>query len=120
MNIPYAGNKSVVVKLTFSFSMQIIELCTKLELEYKYSYSRQLFRAATAIGANVMEAQNAESKIDFIHKMKIAAKEAEETEYWLLLGDQSPSYPDMTVYLNELYPIKKVLNKIISSAKANL
>jgi four helix bundle protein len=56
--------------------------------------SRQLLKSGTSIGANAMEAQNAESKADFIHKMKIAAKEAEESQYWLWLCDYSPNYPD--------------------------
>ena len=47
--------------------------------------SNQLFRSGTSIGANSFEAQNAESKADFIHKIKIAAKEADETQYWLIL-----------------------------------
>jgi len=47
--------------------------------------ARQLLKAGTSIGANVREVQNAESKTDFIHKMKIAAKETDETEYWLEL-----------------------------------
>ena len=56
-----------------------------LEEQRKYVIARQLLRSGTSIGANVHEAQNAESKSDFIHKFKIAAKEVEETKYWLLL-----------------------------------
>ena len=55
----------------------------------KYNLANQLFRSGTSIGANVREAQSAESKADFIHKIKISAKEAEEAEYWLLLGQRS-------------------------------
>lgn len=120
MLIPHSAHKSIVVKLSFAFSMDMVDLCTKLELEHKYAFSRQLFRSSTSIGANVIEAQNAESKPDFIHKMKIAAKEAEETEYWLLLGHQSPYYPDMQDHLNKVYELKKILNKIISTSKNKL
>ena len=120
MNLPHSANKSIAVKLTFEFSLDIMHLCSQLDQGYKYSYSKQLFRSGTGIGANVIEAQNAESKKDFLHKIKIAAKEAEETEYWLLLGNQSEEYPDMKDYLDKLYAIKRVLNGIISTTKANL
>ena len=72
-----------ILKLSFDFSLMIIDYCEKLDSNKKYILSRQLFRSATSIGANAMEAQNAESKTDFFHKMKIAAKEAEESQYWL-------------------------------------
>lgn len=79
--------------------------------------ARQLFNSGTSIGANVKEAQNAESKADFIHKMKIAAKEAEETEYWLTLSKLSKNYPDCDELLDKVNSILKVLGKIISSSK---
>ena len=56
-----------------------------LEELKKYVISNQLLKSGTSVGANVREAQNCESKADFIHKFKIAAKDADETEYWLLL-----------------------------------
>ena len=64
-----------------------------------------------------MEAQNAESKADFIHKMKIAAKEAEETQYWLMLCDYAKHYPDCKPLVNKLEEIHKVLGKILSTSK---
>ena len=63
------------------------------------------------------EAQNAESKADFIHKMKIAAKEADETEYWLLLCKFSKNYPFDEELINKLQDIIKILSKIISTTK---
>jgi four helix bundle protein len=82
--------------------------------------SSQIFRSGTSIGANIREAQNAESKADFIHKFKIAAKEADEIEYWLKLCRQSPFYPDPNeeVY-RELNSIIRIVSKIISSSKKN-
>ena len=71
----------------------------------------------TSIGANVREAQNCESKADFIHKFKIAAKEAEEVEYWLLLCSQAKSYPYENGLLEDLIVIKKIINRIIYSTK---
>lgn len=65
------------------------------------------------------EAQNAESKADFIHKMKIAAKESDETEYWLTLCHLSKNYPDCKDLLIEQSEIMKILSKIISSSKGS-
>jgi four helix bundle protein len=73
--------KNVIVDLTLQFSLKIIEFCEELEFRKKYIIAKQLLRSGTSIGANVREAQNTESKADFIHKLKISAKEAEETEY---------------------------------------
>ncbi len=81
--------KNLIVDLTFDFALTIISFCEDLEKERKYNLANQLFRSGTSIGANVREAQSAESKADFIHKIKISAKEAEEAEYWLLLGQRS-------------------------------
>jgi four helix bundle protein len=72
---------NIIVDKTIDFSLSIIKYCEVLENQKKYIIARQLLRSATSIGANVFEAQNAESKADFIHKMKIAAKEASEVLY---------------------------------------
>ena len=69
--------KNLIVELTFGFALKIIKYVESLEKERKFVMATQLLKAGTSIGANVREAQNAESKIDFIHKMKIAAKEAD-------------------------------------------
>jgi four helix bundle protein len=88
------GNKeNLIVHMTFSFSLKIIKYVEELEKLKKFVLANQLMKSGTSIGANVREAQNAESKNDFIHKMKIAAKEADETEYWLLLCNQSENHP---------------------------
>ncbi|MGC4103300.1 four helix bundle protein [Ferruginibacter sp.] len=79
--------------------------------------ARQLLKSGTSIGANVREAQNAESKMDFIHKLKIAAKEADETEYWLLLCKNSAGYANCDELLNNCISIVKVLSKIIATSK---
>ncbi len=82
--------ENVVVKLSFQFALKIIEFSEQLEQERKYVVARQLLKSGTSIGANIHEAQNAESKADFIHKMKIAAKEADETMYWILICEEAP------------------------------
>lgn len=106
-----------ILKLSFDFSLMVIEYCEKLEEHKKYVIARQLLRSGTSIGANAMEAQNGESKADFIHKMKIAAKEAEEAQYWLWLCEYSKNYPDCKDLLVKLEEINKVLGKILSTAK---
>ncbi len=68
-----------ILKITFGFSLAIIDFCDALNEMKKFVISKQLLKSGTSIGAKVMEAQNAESKSDFIQKIKIAAKEAGET-----------------------------------------
>jgi len=71
---------NLIVDLTFEFSLRVISFTEILEGMKKFVIANQLLKSGTSIGANVWEAQNAESKDDFIHKMKIAAKEADETD----------------------------------------
>jgi len=113
-------DKNLIVELTFDFALNIIKYVEELEKLKKFVIANQLLKSGTSIGANVREAQNAESKVDFIHKMKIAAKEADETEYWLLLCKESFEYPDCTELLNACTSIMKVLSKIIALSKSNL
>jgi len=110
---------NLIVKLSFGFAIKIIAYVETLERERRYVIARQLLKSGTAIGANVREAQNAESKSDFIHKLKIAAKEADETEYWLLLCKSSDGYGNCDELLEECTSIIKVLSKIIGSLKRN-
>ena len=113
------NNKSenLIVQLSFDFALRTIAYCEALDIQKKYVVSRQLLRSGTSIGANVREAQNAESKADFIHKMKIAAKEADETEYWLLLCQNSKGYPNCEDLIALCQSLTKVLSKIIASSK---
>lgn len=109
--------KNLIVDLTLEFSLNIISYCELLEEKRKTVVGGQLLKSGTSIGANVREAQNAESKNDFIHKLKIAAKEADETEYWLQLCKLSENYPFDESLLSNLKSIIKVLSKIIASSK---
>lgn len=111
---------NVIVTKTLDFSVSVIAYCEVLEQDRKYVIARQLLRSATSIGANVFEAQNAESKADFIHKMKIAAKESSETLYWLILCERSKNYKSNPKLKNDLYEIVKILSKIIASSKGRL
>ena len=66
--------KNQILELSFEFALQIIEFTELLEEKRKFVIANQLLKSGTSIGANVREAQNCESKADFIHKMKIATK----------------------------------------------
>jgi len=110
-------DKNPILRLSFDFSLMVIEYCEQLEAQKRFVIERQLLKSGTSIGANAMEAQNGESKADFIHKMKIAAKEAEESQYWLWLCDYAKNYPDCKPLILKLEEINKVLGKILFTAK---
>ena len=111
---------NVIIKLTFQFALDIIKYCEVLQENKKFVIANQLLKSGTSIGANIREAQNAESKADFIHKFKIAAKEADETEYWLLLCKGSDGYDNCDELLQHCTSIIKVLSKIIASSKLKI
>ena len=112
---PQNREKNVIVEKTFQLALDIVEFAERLDKERKGVVARQVLRSGTSVGANVREAQSAESAKDFLHKMKIAAKEAEETEYWLLICKHSKSYPDCDPLLLNIREVIKILNSIIHS-----
>ena len=107
---------------SFAFALRIVRLYRFLcEQRKEFVISKQLLRSGTAVGALVREAEQAESKADFVHKMAIALKEANETEYWLELLHQS-NYLDDNSYLSIAADTKgllKLLTSIIKTAKLN-
>jgi four helix bundle protein len=110
--------ENIIVEKSFQFALKVVVYCELLEENKKFVISRQLLRSGTSIGANVRESQNAESKPDLIHKIKLAAKEADETEYWLLLCKNSPSYPFEEKLLAGVRELIKIQSKIISTSKS--
>ncbi|MBK5212696.1 MAG: four helix bundle protein [Flavobacteriaceae bacterium] len=109
---------NLIVDKTFAFTLEIIDYTEELRKLHKYEMASQLFKSGTSVEANTKEAQNAESPADFIHKFKIAAKEADETEFWLKLCVASKHYPNPSeLMLSELGSIIKIISKIISSSK---
>ena len=116
----YMNNENIVLRKSFQFALDVVKYCETLEANRKFVVSNQLLKSGTSIGANVREAQNAESKADFIHKLKIAAKEADETEYWILICKYSSSYPFEESLLDSVKELIKIISKIISSSKSNL
>ena len=113
-------NDNAIVKMTFEFAIGILEFSDVLLEQRHFAVANQTIRSGCSVGANVKEAQGAESKADFAHKMKVALKEAEETEYWLELCDFSKTLPKPGKLLTEIESIIKVLNKIISTTKKNI
>ena len=109
--------QNVILEKSLDFSVTVISFCEKLEEQRKYVIAKQLLRCGTSIGANVFEAQHAESRSDFIHKMKIAVKEANETLYWLILCERSKSYPFDKSIKNAVEEMIRIISKIIISSK---
>jgi four helix bundle protein len=105
-----------LLQKTVQFSIDIIEYCEILEEKRKFVVARQLLRSGTSIGANAFEAQNPSSKKDFIHKIKIAAKEVEETKYWLFLCKNSKSYPFNDKLEEQIVVIGKIIYKILATS----
>ncbi|MBN8827002.1 MAG: four helix bundle protein [Spirosoma sp.] len=108
---------------SFSFALSIIRLYKKLiESKKEFVMSKQLLRSATSVGAMIREAQNAESKMDFVHKLAIAQKECDESLYWLELLLQS-AYIERDEYVafsKDGEEILKMIKSAILTTKKNL
>jgi four helix bundle protein len=114
--------ENIIEQKSFDFAVRIIHLYKTLCTEKKeYVLSKQLVRAGTSIGANVQEAQAAQSKKDFIAKMVIASKEARETSYWLklLLATEYLDKTDITIreIQSDLNDIINILTKIVKTSQ---
>jgi len=81
--------ENVLKKKSFDFALRVVKLQKYLQEKKEYIMSKQLMRSGTSVGAMVREAEFAESKSDFVHKMEIAQKEINETIYWLELLNAS-------------------------------
>ena len=112
--------ENVIKNKSFAFALREIKLYQYLQTEKKeYILSKQVLRSGTAIGAMVREAEQAESNPDFIHKLAIAQKEANETEYWIELLHQS-GYLGRQHYdqiFQDITEIRKLLTTIIKTSK---
>jgi four helix bundle protein len=106
---------SILKDKSFAFSIRIVKLYKHLtEAKMEFILSKQLLRSGTSIGALIREAQNAESKPDFIHKLAIAQKECDETVYWLELVKET-NYITQKEY-ESIYPEAIALLKMIRSS----
>jgi len=111
-----------IEELSYRFALRIVKLNEVLHRQHHYVLSKQIPRSGTAIGALTAEAQYAQSKPDFVHKLQIALKEANETRYWLhLLRDSGYIDPGLfNNLLSELESIIRILTRIVNTSKKNL
>lgn len=114
---------NVVVTKSYAFAIQTVRLCRMLSEERKeFVLSKQLLRIGTSICAQIKEAQHAQSSADFLHKMNVALKEANETEYWIsLLKDTGFINQDEYITINhDCEEVLKLLVSIVKTTKNKL
>ena len=112
--------ENIIEKKSFDFAIRIVKLYRFLcEKKKEFVLSKQLLRSGTSIGANVAEAQQAQSKADFVFKISIALKETTETKYWLRLLKATDYLSDIEIktILADCVEIEKILTSIIKSSK---
>ena len=109
-----------ILELSFSFSLSVIQLYKILISNKEFVISKQMLKSGTSIGANIEEANAAQSKKEFTAKMSIASKEARETRYWLKLLDKSRLVDlDYTHYLQAIEQIVNILTKIVKTSQSS-
>jgi four helix bundle protein len=111
--------KNVIKEKSFAFAIEIVSLYKILAERKEFVLSKQLLRSGTSIGANVRESEHAQSKADFIHKLSIALKEANETEYWidLLFETKYLSQTEFDIIKPKIVELLKLLTSIINTSK---
>jgi len=115
--------RNVILEKSAAFSVRIVNLHKYLtKRKHEYVMAEQIKRSGTSIGANISESQNAQSKADFIHKLNVALKEADETEYWLTLLRKTNyltklEYDSMKKDADEL---RRLLISIIKTSKSRM
>ena len=115
-------SNNIVKNKSFSFAVRIIRLTQFLTAEKnEYILSKQLLRSGTSVGAMIREAEHAESKADFVHKMAIAQKEINESIYWLELLKETNylSLEQFTSINTDAIEVIKLLTSIIKTAKTS-
>ena len=114
--------ENIVMNKSYAFALRIIKLYKHLiAFQKEYVLSKQVLRSGTSIGALVKEAEHAQSKADFINKMNVALKEANETEYWLMLLKDS-EYLDEKSFVSihaDSFELIKLLASIVKTSKQN-
>ena len=110
--------KSVLREKSYPFAIRIVRLCQLLQDSKKeFVISKQVLRSGTAIGALIREAEFAQSKADFVHKMSIALKEANETEYWLLLLSDTGYFPEKELFLSLQSQCKELIAMLVATVR---
>ena len=114
--------ENIIKERSYAFALRVIKAYKYLcEEKHEFVLSKQMLRSGTAIGALIREAEQAQSQADFINKMNIALKEANETEYWLMLLKDS-DYMDERSFESihqDCAEVLKLLISIIKTSKSN-
>lgn len=112
--------RNEILELSFKSALMIVEFSEVLEEKRKYVIAGQLLRPGTSIGDNVREVQSTEIRADFVHKLKISHKEAEETEHWWLQGERAEAYLSRSQEVKLLLSsTQKLLGKTMSTSTIN-
>ena len=113
---------NIIYEKALNFAVRIVNLYKfMIEVKQERIMSKQLLRSGTSIGANISEAIFAQSSVDFIHKLSISQKEANETKYWLTLLERTEylSKKEADSMLNDCEELRKLLSSIILTTKQN-
>ena len=117
-----SGN-SIIADKSKAFAIRVVGMARYLQKEKgEFVLSKQVLKSGTSIGANVRESKNAESKLDFIHKLEIALKESDETEYWLDILYET-NYIPQSIYdsmLTDNKELTALLTSIIKTSKSSI
>jgi four helix bundle protein len=116
------ANENIIKDKSYNFALRIIKLNQFLTKKNEFILGQQTLKSGTSIGANVVEALQGESRADFIHKLSIALKEANETKYWLYLLKDSEILDDdqnTQSLINDCIELIKLLTTIIKTTKTN-
>ena len=110
-------SESILKDKSYAFAIEIVNLVRILQNDHKeYVLTKQLLRSGTAVGALISEAEFGQSKLDFVHKLSIALKEANESRYWLnLLHDTN--YLDKTTFTKLLTHCAELIRILVASIK---
>ncbi len=114
--------RNIIKDKSFEFAIRIVKLSKFLQEKKEYILSKQILRSGTSVGAMIRESEHAESKMDFIHKLAIAQKEANETMYWLELLFKT-NFIDEKMFKSlesDLIEIQKLLTSIIVTIKKKI
>ena len=111
------NKKGLLAEKTIDFAIRIVKFYRYLSDEKKeYILSKQILKSGTSIGANVRESRNAQSVLDFINKLNIALKEADETQYWLEIMEK-PEIINSTQIKNLNEDLSEIIAILVSSIK---
>ena len=109
---------NLIIDESYSFALTVMQLARKMREVREFDLASQFWRAGTSIGANVEEAQAAQSRADFRSKMSIASKEARESHYWLRLTRDGMVLPSSEVSpaIEHIEKIIRILTSIVKSS----